>query len=589
MIIFSKKNLPILVALVLAAMFVVEISSAWQSSQIIDESPHLAAGHSYWQTGQYLLNPEHPPLIKLLAAMPLQFFDLAPLSDNPGWLTDNQWWAGTHFLYHNTVSHTWLLFWGRLPIMLLSIALGWLIYKWSSRLFGPLGGLISVVMYAFDPTILGHSRWITTDLGIALGMFGTMYALSRFFERRTWLRAGVFALVFALAQVTKFSAIILVPLTLAFLLIDWWQNRQPTVKPGGVSRARLIWLTLGTTFLVVWASYGFQIQTPYSDPEVARQFAPGKSQIHYDDAIVRAVNLLTDTETAIGKRSLWLAQNLHVSAYSYFKGFGVLANHNFWGHTAYLLGEYSKTGWWYYFPVAFVVKSPLTTLAFLAVLLWWSARYLYRGSRVHTFAHTLKHLPISHWILFVTPLAYFAWTLTSKLNLGVRHELPIFPFLFVGMGAFGPWLAKVAVKSWLKYLWGGLTAFFLLSSSLIYPHYLSYFNEAVGGPRQGHRYLLDSNIDWGQDLLHLKRWLDERKIDFIYFHYFGTADPRAYGIEHESPPTNEEIASLPSFQGLVAISLSGLYSEQREYSWLLEYEPIDRIGYSILIYDIPAQ
>ncbi|MDD5566867.1 MAG: glycosyltransferase family 39 protein [Patescibacteria group bacterium] len=614
-----KKRAWFIVIGLLILMFTLEISSAVKQSQIIDESPHIVAGYSYLKTGDFRLNPEHPPLIKMLSGLPLQFMKLRPLSENASWLTGEQWSAGRIFLYENTVDHFWLLFWARLPIMLLSILLGLIIFKWTKSLFGVLGGLIALLFYVFDPTTLAHSRWITTDLGIALFIFATLYFLYRFFQKPTLGRTFVFAFVFALALLAKFSAVILIPLTLLYLIIAKWQGWPCTVLvqggsknqitqqiPKPVGAGKFILITIIVSIITVWGVYGFELKKPYSDPEIPAAFAPGKSQQHFDKAWLTFVNKFTDTDTAEGRLTEKLAKTIPIPAYTYIKGFATLANHNYWGHTAFLMGKYSAVGWWYYFIVAFLVKTPLVTILFLLVTIgligirawsrlkkgWIQPNQLVATNGLNRIGGFFKKLfnffrgiPVYWYMVILTPTLYFIWTLTSKLNLGVRHLLPIYPFIFLLFGAFTTIRLGRRAKLW-RGLFIVLIIFYIASSIMIYPNYLSYFNEAVGGPSQGHKYLLDSNIDWGQDLIGLKKYVDEHQLGKIYFHYFGTADPTAYGIIHESPPTNEQIRQLPNFKGVVAISVSGLYSETREFSWLLKHEPIDRIGYSIWIYDI---
>ena len=201
----------------------------------------------------------------------------------------------------------------------------------------------------------------------------------------------------------------------------------------------------------------------------------------------------------------------------------------------------------------------------------------------HSFWNKLRTARIDWFIIILTPTLYFIWTLTSKLNLGVRHLLPVYAFIFVILGVLAGYILTHKSKI-IKVVFVLLVLFYLISSLAIYPHYLSYFNEAVGGPNQGHKYLLDSNIDWGQDLYGLRKYMDEKGLKKIYFHYFGTAYPDTYGIVHESPPTNDQLT--PDFKGVIAISVSGLFSKAEEYSWLLDYKPVARIGYSIWIYDI---
>lgn len=609
MINFLKTRFWLPVVILLLIMFAAELTSAVQQSQIIDEAPHIAAGYSYVKLWDFHLNPEHPPLLKMLAGTPLLFMNLDPLSANPGWQSNNQWYAGQWLLYHNQVDHFWLLFWGRLPIMLLSIVLGLILFKWAKSLFGVWGGLLALLLYVFDPTTIAHSRWITTDLGIALFIIATLYFFSRYLNKPTVGRTIVFALVFALALLAKFSAVILIPLILLYFLIAKWQgwpkkaeNQNEPVVSRPVGFWLLLLITIVVTAVTVWAVYGFELKTPASDPEVSVGFAPGKSQGQFDEIWLKFVNTVTDTDTSVGQLTESLAKTVPIPAYTWFKGFIVLANHNYWGHTSYLLGRHSDVGWWHYFIVAFLVKTPLVTLI-LTVLAFslgisWLAQYRSGAGLVRSkkpggsqsppsgFWKKLRALPIDWYIIVLTPLLYFGWTLTSKLNLGVRHLLPVYPFLFLWIGS----LVKLKPPlPWRKTLMIGLAvllAFYVYSSVAIYPHYLSYFNEAVGGPKQGYKYLLDSNLDWGQDLIALKKYLEKNNVGKIYLHYFGTADPKAYGIEHESPPTNDVLKRYPGFKGTVAISLSGLYSKTGEYSWLLKYEPVARIGYSMYVYDI---
>ncbi|MBU0707375.1 glycosyltransferase family 39 protein [Patescibacteria group bacterium] len=591
---FLKKHYIIFVVVLLLFMLATEISSAMQKSQIIDESPHIAAGYSYLKTGDYRLNPEHPPLIKMMSGFPLLFIEQDSLDDNPGWQRTEQWYAGQYLLYHSSANHSWLLFWARLPNMLLSILLGLIIFKWAKALFGVSGGLFALLFYTFDPTSLAHSRWVTTDLGIAAFMVFALYFLSRYIKKPTLKRALVFAIVFGLALVAKFSAVILIPLVIIYLLINWWQ-RRPRVSQNLPEEGKrpfpikgLILVTIIISFIVIWATYGFEVQKPFNDPEVSVAFAPGKSQQIFDKPWLQFVNQITDTETSIGKTTMNLAKTIPVPAYTYAKGFAVLANHNYWGHTSYLLGSFSKVGWWYYFIIAFLVKSPLITLIFTLLLLTLLIRWLsslFRRSSYHDGGalNTLRNIKIDWFIIVLTPSLYFIWTLTSKLNLGVRHLLPVYPFLFIMFGYIVT-LAWIKRSKITKTILAVLVLIYVSLSLAIYPHYLSYFNIAVGGPSQGYKYLTDSNLDWGQDLIALKDYMDENDLDNIYFHYFGTAEPEAYGIIHESPPTTEQLK--PDFKGIVAISASGLYSENQDYKWLLDYEPIDRIGYSIYIYDI---
>ena len=250
-----------------------------------------------------------------------------------------------------------------------------------------------------------------------------------------------------------------------------------------------------------------------------------------------------------------------------------------------MLGETSANGFWSYFPVAFIVKTPLPTLVLLVVaLVSWGLR----PSRRRTLL-----------VLLIPPLLYFLAAMWSKLNIGLRHILPIYPFIFVVVGAIAAelWTSKTTVKRGFLIV---LACWYVWSSAMIYPHYLVYFNELAGGPANGHRVLIDSNLDWGQDLKGLKRWMDRHGQTSIQLHYFGSIYPEYYGIQAFhlpgssgalQSPQHEKNFHLPEY---LAISVNRLFGKnvfinQAQKRFIDSYklgQPIDHIGYSILIYKL---
>jgi len=293
----------------------------------------------------------------------------------------------------------------------------------------------------------------------------------------------------------------------------------------------------------------------------------------------RKIIEFTDPETNSGGKIKYLAENLSIPAFSYLNGLTKLLVHNYYGHMSYLMGEHSNFGWWYYFIVAFLVKTPTTILIFITLLIIFGLKKLYCLIK-NTKNEQLNYHPLL--FLVFPPLFYFIFSLTSNINLGLRHVLPVYSFIFVTVGYLFV-LVKDKFSKIILYL---LIVFYMLSSLLIFPHYLAYFNEISGGPSNGTKYLVDSNIDWGQDVKKLKKYLDDNNIEYICSSYFGQAEFKYYGIDFRYLPNNNDPSLIKKINCVVAISATSLYSKDGKFSWLSEYEPDHKIGYSIFIYDM---
>ncbi len=267
------------------------------------------------------------------------------------------------------------------------------------------------------------------------------------------------------------------------------------------------------------------------------------------------------------------ATHLGLQDHPLLVGLARFLDHSTGGHQAYLLGRISSTGWWYYFPVAFAVKTPVATLAAIALALLLAFR---RGLR--------KLRP--EWLLCAIPIAvYLPISMVNRVNTGERHLFPIYPFLFLLTAAV---LSRARFKGQAPVA-AVLAGLLLIESVSIYPHYLAFFNFAVGGPSAGPRYLVDSNLDWGQDLLKLRDFWIARGRPRLCTLYFGTADQEYYGIQHEYVPETREVEERRREHCLAAISVTPLqdvYSTPGAMQWLRERQPIAKIGYSIYVYDL---
>jgi 4-amino-4-deoxy-L-arabinose transferase-like glycosyltransferase len=509
----------------LACLCAVQAGSILQESVSADEPVELAAGYSYLKTGDYRLNREHPPLAKLIAALPLLAFPLHFPADPTDWNKADGYSFGYYFLETNERYEDALLFAARCTSIATTLALGLAIALWGRVGFGPGPALLALALYCFDPTVIAHGRYVKNDLPLALWAFLACIAWGAFLEhprRRSLLLAGA---MLGLAIATKYSALFLLPVFALLYLVRFWQgHRELPLFRGAVSMAA----AAGVACAVVGLAYAIP-------------------------ACIAAKSLDGVPSTSEVLSSL-LALGAHAAA----------------GHPGYLFGKVSQTGWWYYFPIAFAVKTPAATLVFLAVAAWTGVRHI----RKWPFA----------WFVLAAPLAvYGALSLASRIDIGVRHLLPMYPFLFL--------LAAAAFRG-SRALTAILVVALIAQSAAIYPHYLAFFNVLAGGPKNGPKILADSNIDWGQDAKKLASWRRAHPDVPYCLEYWGNAGIARFGANGPTLAQKWEIDRRVSFDCFTAVSVNYLYglsAAQIDYEWLREIEPDLRIGYSIYLYDLPRR
>jgi hypothetical protein len=569
-----------LLALVLLIMLVRMISSAVVKSPTNDELANLPSGYVYLLRGDYI-DGTHPPLLRYLASIPL--FMMAPddFPDDPDWYLD--WHTyGRKFIYQNDVSSSAIVFWPRLMVMLMTLGLGLLIYRWSSQRYGVWGGLLSVTLFSLEPNMLAHGRLVTNDLAIALGFLGTVYLFRRYLLRPGWRTLLVAAAGFGLAQLIKYPAVLLVPALLIIVAGTWYYRRKAQegdpVKRRGPRR---FWVAagvyVGVTIVLIMAAYRFEFRSIGEDRQL--QSVRGAKMIQ--EKIASVAETIGTTEEGL--------KSAPIPGYHYLKGLILQIFHSMSQSTwegsesyQYALGRYSRDGWWWYFPVAFLLKTPLPLLllflltAVLGVIIW--RRGEPDGNLTSWREETL--------CLLVPPLVYFLVCMTSTINIGHRYLLPVYPFLFVLAGRLaGAW---PFLKSRMMHLIVPALGLLLIlpGSLMIHPHYLSYFNCLVG-TQNGWRYLADSNVDWGQDLLLLKEYLERKQPPVVYMNVFGSVKPEDLGISYLPLPEDQQPADE---RFMVVVSVNRLLCRNARrpdglHPWLLDHEPSDRVGYSIFIYE----
>lgn len=593
---------------ILAVMFVLLLGSVWNDSAIMDELAHIPAGFGYLTQQDYRLNPEHPPLLKTLAALSGQIFARPQFpTDTPYWKDDvnGQWSQGAAFLYESGNNPDKIIFWSRLPFLLLALVLGWLLFSWTRKRFGFSAALLTLLLFAFSPTVLTHSRYVTTDLGAAFGFFIGMVGFINFLEvpgKKNLLIAG---LLFGLAQLLKFSLILLIPLYVLMLL--FWVISQPNLHLH--ERVRVLFRMAGKTILVgliglgvIWIVYAFHVWNypqarQLRDAEFQLGSFPVKSAANLDFALIR--HPLT---RPLGQ---------------YVLGVLMVSQRAAGGNTAYFLGTVSASGSRWYFPVLYLLKEPLALHALTLIALWYSARKLWRSGRRNLRARLLawihSHFVETSALLFIA--LYWAISIRSPLNIGIRHVLPTFPFIYLLVSIkISEWLYAHEIsnpQNWLdwlktiyqlyikalpKYFLVTLLFFWLIIDTLIvFPHFMGYYNRLAGGPKNGYLIAVDSNYDWGQDLKRLRDYVAEQNIDKIAIDYFGGGSPRYYLGDKFEPwnsskgPWHGWLAVSATFrQGAFGIPAPGFNRRPEEgYDWLKPYKPVARAGNSIFIYKLP--
>jgi hypothetical protein len=547
-----------LLAAGLALLLVLGFSSARTTSAVYDEIVHESAGYTALRFGEFRFNPDHPPLVGRLAALPLMAMDLHFPVDDAAWKMGRPYEVGRRFLYRWNDGDR-LLLRSRMMILLLAAALAALVFLWSRATAGRAAAGLSLLLAATNPDVLAHGQVVTTDMAAALFIFATVFAFARVVDRLTAGRVLVAGLALAGAIASKFSALILFPVLGVLAVIVAWRDERPLARLGKLAGAIVAMVVIA--YVGLWASYAFRFAAT-EDPAF-------EASIPWDR--------LRPDEPALA-RAIDVARGAHLFPEPYLWGFVRFFKHQ-QARPSFLLGAHSDDGFAGFFPLSFAVKTPVALLVLiaLAIGLRASRRVASRGDA----------------FLWVPILLYAAVSLTRGINIGHRHLLPLYPFLFVVAGRCATWAAASA-RRWPRVLVAGLALWNAGAALFIHPHYLSYFNELAGGPSRGYRILVDSSLDWGQDLRGLKPYMEAHGIPRVKLSYFGTADPAYYGIACDMLPSylalpREVVRSFGPGDVLAvsATNLQGVYLEPEDKPMmerLRREKPVGRVGYSILIF-----
>jgi 4-amino-4-deoxy-L-arabinose transferase-like glycosyltransferase len=524
----ERRSLAIAICLVAAACLRIAASSA-ELSPTWDEPAHVACGMEYLAKHVYRYEPQHPPLARAMGAL-LPF--LAG-SRPQGHANFNQ--EGVAILYQggHPAQTLALMRAGILVFFVLACAI---VYFWSKRSFGNTVAVLAVGLFTLVPTVLAHAGLATTDMGLAAGLVAAFYVLLLWAETPSWKRSAALGAVTGMALLTKFTALGYFPAAAFFALLAYLIVKRPGaagVLALAKQRVLPFALAVATGAFTVWAAYFFSF---------------GK---------------VPETNLTLPAPELW-------------DGIRFALYHSNKGHAAYFMGEIRNTGWWYFFPVLLAVKTPLAWLGLAAfgLAVCWGRR-----------------AQLAYWLPVAFSLGVLLPAMTSHVNIGLRHILPIFASLAI-LAAIGlqRLLERAYTAKWAGPLALVLVGWIAVSGLAHHPDYLSYFNELAG--ERPERIVVDSDLDWGQNIIRLARRLKELNASQVAFTDFNLR-PQHLRFWPGLPPV-QEINPLRPSEGWSAVSPSlwmlrqyGLnYRDPRVQPWFAYYRPVERVG-TLWLYYLP--
>lgn len=554
-----KKSFKISILIIIFLVsFLLMFFSARSDSATTDESIHLFAGFTYLTQNDFRLDPEHPPLIKEIAALPL-------LALKPHYILGSEWQRAGNFYYDSwketrMMSNNFLYSWGNNPeallilarvmMIILTLALGLSVFFYARKLYGINAGIFAAFMILFLPIVIAHGRLINTDIGVTLFSILTIFFWSNFLKKQTltnFIFSGVFL---GLALASKYTAAIFVAIMLILLIIKWLLDKKIFIK--------LIFAYLGTliiAFAIIWAAYGFSLTSP-PPPEGGLS-----GEINSWSSISMNAKF---NQTYEKLRPFFVPAD-------FFKGLSLIGRHVVGGNGAFLLGHNSTIGWWYYFLVAIFFKTPIA----LFIFIFFSLYYFKKVRSKDIF---------DEYVLILSAGIFLAVAMLSRANLGIRHVLPIFPFVIIfaskAINAIDFKNFSFKKSALPTYIFCGAIVWYLAIGLGSYPNYLAYFNEFSGGSNRGYKLLTDSNLDWGQDVFRIKNYLEKNNIQkpYIVYPWGGELDLKYYNIDF--------ILLTPEMQNVRGKAVvSATYYDTDAYAWLRKF-PKTQISAGVFLVEL---
>ncbi|MBU1128605.1 MAG: glycosyltransferase family 39 protein [Candidatus Omnitrophica bacterium] len=538
---------------VLVAIFIVlTITSAMVKSPTSDEvAHHIPAGYVFLTKGDIAYATDSPVLARYLAGFPLLFMDIELPAERSFWARPDRAKFSREFMYElNRPLAGKMVLYARMNMILLGAAGGVFLFFWMRKHYGPGAALLSAFFFFMSPNIMAHARLATTDIASTVFIMCSVLSYWDLIVAPSRGRAAAAGIFFGLALMSKYSALLLLPV---YSLAMLWAAFRPANRKKDVFLGFLLFLIIA--IVVLWAGNGFELK-----PFLADVLRAGEKELIFRNMIRSVFPFVGDASLARITDMLYTAP---VPLSSYILGALGVLKHGAGGAATFFMGKWSARGHPLYYALAFLIKTPVAIILSFFIGMFT----IVKGKR--------PEREFKMYLLFVIVM-FFVVASSANLQLGLRYVLPVYPLMFI-ISAFG--VKLFFDKTRLFRLGAAAIILWMLAAQLfIWPDYLSYFNELCGGPSKGYRYLRDSNLDWGQDLPALKSFMAANNIDSVKLDYFGEADPAYYGIGYQGISEAEQ--ETPAF-AVYAISANHLDN----YRWAAGAKPDAYAGGSIYIYD----
>lgn len=544
-----------------------------------DEFGHIAAGVSHWKTGSFDLYPVNPPLVRMVAtALPIYFYpklNECVHADQGG--TTAAFSLASFIVKELGAEFFDVVFIARLACIPFSILGGFVCYRWSRDLFGARSGITALLLWCISPTILGYGHLMTPDVGATACGLSATYAFWRWLRTKHWTWCVAAGFLLGLALLAKFTLLVLL-FCWPFLWIIWHAaTRFRDVRGNSVPQWGALLLT---ALITINAGYGFEgsFERLGESPFISKWLRATDT----GTATPRLFQRNRFSESVFGRVAVPLPRN-------YLMGIDRQAfefEREFW---SYLRGEWRQRGWWYYYLYAWFIKEPLGTWCLAALMLCRLMWTRWHKGRIGLTPNT--DVSWRDWMTLLSPPLAVLVLVSSQtgFNHHLRYILPAFPFVFIALSATANWICRqrpvVTSVVVLSCVWS------VIGSLWYFPHSLSYFNELVGGPLGGPHHLSDSNIDWGQDLFHLKQWSrdhpEARPLRVTYV-LNSLLDPRLVEASFEPYVPQENAAGVPlqPEPGWYAVSVCPLFRLDSHCAEFRQLQPVGRAGFGIYIYHV---